>query len=304
MASISDSRNERHQANGQELVERLKQRIPADGYLEPVPGVLLGRASNPGEKLYGVTRPSFCIVAQGAKEVYLGESVYTYDAHRCLVVTAELPIVGRIVTATPAMPYLSLLVEIDPAMVSSVMIEAGNHPPTTPTPKVIGVSALDNDLLDATLRLVRLLESPADFAVLGSLARREIIYRLLQGGQADRMRHLPLMGAQAGRIAQAVHRLKKDFDQPLSMEAVARDLGMSSSAFHRHFKAVTDMSPLQFQKQMRLQEARRLMLTGAFDAAGVGYKVGYDDPSHFSRDYKKQFGEPPLRDAQKRKAGT
>jgi AraC-like DNA-binding protein len=160
------------------------------------------------------------------------------------------------------------------------------------------VSSLDEGLLDAVVRLVRLLDSPAEYRVLAPLVTQEIIYRLLMGEQGDRLRHLVLAGGHSYRIARAIDLLRKNFDQPLRIENMAREIGMSVSSFHHHFKSVTTMSPLQFQKKIRLHEARRLMLGEDLDAARAGFRVGYEDASHFSRDYKRLFGEPPLRDVE------
>jgi len=162
--------------------------------------------------------------------------------------------------------------------------------------QAMNVSPLTPELLDAAVRLVRLLDAPDEARVLAPLAIREIVYRLLMGEQGDRLRHLAVLAGHGHRIARAVERLREGFDQPLRIDDLARELGMSTSGFHAHFKAVTAMSPLQFQKQLRLQEARRLMLNEDLDAAGAGYRVGYDDASQFSREYRRLFGEPPMRD--------
>jgi AraC-like DNA-binding protein len=158
------------------------------------------------------------------------------------------------------------------------------------------VSPLDANLLDTVVRLVRLLDSPAEARVLRPLITREIVYRLLMGEQGSRLRHLALLGGHADAIVEAIERLRREFNQPLRIESLAREAGMSVSGFHHHFKAVTAMSPLQFQKQLWLQEARRLMLGENLDAASAGYRVGYDDASQFSREYKRLFGQPPMRD--------
>jgi len=158
---------------------------------------------------------------------------------------------------------------------------------------------LDASLLDAIVRLIRLLDTPAEARILAPLITREIVYRLLMGAQSDRLRHIALLGGHTHRIVRAIERLRQEFDQPLRIDDVARELGMSVSGFHHHFKAVTAMSPLQFQKQMRLQEARRLMLGEHLDAASAGYQVGYDNASHFNREYKSLFGLPPVRDVER-----
>ena len=165
--------------------------------------------------------------------------------------------------------------------------------------RAVDVSPLDADLLDACVRLMRLVERPGEYRALAPLVVREIVYRLLAGAQGGRMRHLATFGGQAHRIVRAVEKLREKFDKPLRIERVAKELGMSTSGFHAHFKAVTAMSPLQFQKTVRLQEARRLMLSEHLDAAEAGYRVGYEDPAYFSRDYKRHFGEPPVRDVER-----
>ena len=228
--------------------------------------------------------------------------MYRYDSKSYLLATAELPIKTVIFAAPEQGPYLALRVDLDPSLVGSVMVESGLVAPSAPAEsKALGVSPLDSQLLDATTRLVALLGTP-DEKMLVPLIRREIVYRLLTGKQGQRLRHLPAPGGHTQRIAEALERLRQDFDQPLRIDDLANDLGMSSTRFHHHFKAVTDMSPLQFQKQLRLQEARRLMLGEDFDAASAGYKVGYDDASHFSRDYKRHFGRSPMRDVENLRA--
>lgn len=165
--------------------------------------------------------------------------------------------------------------------------------------RAVDVSTLDADLLDATVRLVRLFDHPQEYRALAPLVVREIVYRLLTGPQAARMRHLATVGGHAHRMVRAVARLRENFDKPLRIEQMARELAMSTSGFHAHFKAVTNMSPLQFQKHLRLQEARRLMLGEHLDAAEAAYRVGYEDPAYFSRDYKRHFGQPPMRDVER-----
>jgi len=187
---------------------------------------------------------------------------------------------------------------LDPAVVTSTMVESGFVQRQNDSVKAIAVSKLDSDLLNACLRLLRLLQLPEQYRVLGPLVIREIIYRLLAGEQGHRMGHLATIGGHAHRMVRAVRKLREDFAKPLRIEEVAREIGMSVSGFHAHFKAVTAMSPLQFQKELRLQEARRLMLTESLDAAEAGFHVGYDDASHFSREYKRHFGDPPVRDIQ------
>lgn len=285
----------------EELAERIARAIPRDGAMEPLKGLLLSRFSNPTEPLHGVSRPSFCVIAQGSKQVMLGDSLYRYDPAHYLLATVELPVVGQVVEASAERPYLSLRLDLDPSLVGSVMVEAGHLSSRNQGDvRALDVSPLDADLLDATVRLMRLLDTPpAEARVLRPLITREIVYRLLKGEQGNRLRHLALLGGHTDRIAEAVERLRREFNQPLRIESLARELGMSVSGFHHHFKALTAMSPLQFQKQLRLQEARRIMLGENLDAASAGYRVGYDDASQFSREYKRLFGQPPVRDVER-----
>ena len=194
---------------------------------------------------------------------------------------------GQSLEASRERPYLSLRLELDPTLVGSVMVEAGHPSPQSHADvRAINVSPLDAGLLDAVVRLVRLLDTPAEAPFLAPLITREIVYRLLMGEQGDRLRYIAALGGYTPHIARAIERLRNDFDQPLRIESIARELGMSVSGFHHHFKAVTAMSPLQFQKRLRLQEARRLMLGESLDAASAAYRVGYNDASHFNREYK------------------
>lgn len=296
---------QRMQDNREELVERIARAIQEDGVSEPLKGLYLGRASASVESVHGVLEPAFCVIAQGSKEVLLGDSRYRYDPFHYLLATIDLPSVRRVTEASKELPYLSLRVELPPTLVGSVMVESGYTLPSKQADvRAIDVSVLDANLLDAVVRLVRLLETPAEAPTLMRLITREIVYRLLMGAQGGRLRHLAILGGYTPHVARAIQRLRQDFDQPLRIEQLARELGMSVSAFHHHFKAVTAMSPLQFQKRLRLQEARRLMLGDGFDAMTAAFRVGYRDASHFSREYKSQFGAPPMRDVQKlREAG-
>jgi AraC-like DNA-binding protein len=226
----------------------------------------------------------------------LGGKRYTYDPCNYLLATVEVPVVGRVIEASPEQPYLALRLSINPAIVGSVTVEMGHLAGTSSDAQAITVSPVDATLLDAVLRLVRLLDSPSDARVLRPVVTKEIIYRLLTGEQGDRLRRMTMPGGHTHRVSQAVETICREYSQPLRVEELARGIGMSVSGFHHHFKAVTAMSPLQFQKQIRLQEARRLLLSERLDAATAGYRVGYDDASHFNRDYKRFFGEPPMRD--------
>jgi len=296
----ADRDAQRMEANRQELIERVVRTLPEDGVIQPLADLYLARASVARERVHSVVKPSFCVIAQGSKEVMVGESLYVYDPSHYLITTVELPRASQILEASREKPYLSFRLELTPALVSSVMLEAGQStPPDHSDVQATDVSPLDVNLQDAVLRLIRLLDTPANTPVLMPLITREIVYWLLMGSQGARLRHLAIMGGYTPLIARAVERLSHDFDQSLHMEDLARELGMSVSGLHHHFKAITAMSPMQFHKQLRLQEARRLMLSEDFDAASAAYRVGYNDASHFNREYKSLFGITPMRDVQR-----
>ncbi len=261
----------RVQANREELVERIARAVREDGTTQPLPGLYLSRSSLPLKPLHSVLEPSLCVIAQGSKEVLLGESRYRYDPSHYLLATVDLPRVSQVLEASKERPYLSLRLSLAPTLVGSVMVEAGHASPRDHTDvRAIAVSPLDANLLDAFVRLTRLLDSPAEARVLLPLFTREIIYRLLMGEQGGRLRHLAILGGYTPHIARAVDRLRRYFDQPLRIE-----------------------------KRLRLQEARRLMLGEDLDAASAAYRVGYHDASHFNREYKSLFGVPPMRDVQR-----
>jgi AraC-like DNA-binding protein len=288
------------EASRNELVELIGRAIHEDGVIKPLEGLYLNRASSPKEPIHSVYDPALCMVAQGSKEFFLSHERYVYDPSHYLVITAELPLVGHVLEASKEHPYLSLRLDLDPTLVGLVMVEAGDDEPQNHSDvRAINVSSLDAGLLDAAVRLVRLVDTPAEVPFLAPLITREIIYRLWMGEQRDRLRHIAAQGGYTPPIAKAIERLQKDFDQPLRIDSIASELGMSVSGFHHHFKAVTAMSPLQFQKRLRLQEARRLMLGEGLDATSTAFRVGYHDASHFNREYKSLFGLPPMRDMER-----
>jgi AraC-like DNA-binding protein len=289
----------RAQADQKELADRIASALPLDGTIEVQPGLHYRRHSGPTEPVYASAQPSFCVIAQGSKDITLGEDTFRYDSAHYLISTMELPLTGKVVEASLERPYLSFRLVLDPSVVTSVMVESGFVQPNGDgNVKAVDVSSLDADLLDATVRLVRLTETLDEYRVLAPLVIREIVYRLLVGAQGNRMRHLVRFGGHAHRMARAIEIVRKNFDKPLRIDDLASELCMSVSGFHAHFKAVTAMSPLQFQKRLRLQEARRLMLNEDFDAAQAGFRVGYDDASHFNREYKRLFGKPPMSDVE------
>ena len=228
-----------------------------------------------------------------------------YDPDNYLLVTAELPLVGQVLDASIEKPYLSLLLELDPSIVGSVITEVRDiAPKNDDNVKAINVSSLNADLLDAVLRLVRLLDTPSEAPFLVPMITKEIIYRLWMDDQHHRLLQIVNSEGNTSLIAKAIELINDDFDQQLRVESIASELGMSVSGFHHHFKAVTAMSPLQYQKRLRLQEARRLLLGGGLNTTDVAFRVGYNDSSHFSREYKGLFGLPPKQDMKRLQGGT
>ena len=214
--------------------------------------------------------------------------------------TVDLPYVGQVLEASKERPFLSLRLDLAPTLVGEILVEAGHvSPQDVASVRAISVSPVDGHLLDVMVRVARLLDAPDEARVLLPLLTREIIYRLLKGEQGARLRHLAILRGYSPHIAKAIERLRHDLDQPLRIEQLARELGMSVSGLQHHFKAVTALSPSQFQKRLRLQEARRLMLGENIDAKVAAYRVGYQDASHFNREYKSLFGVSPMRDVQR-----
>lgn len=290
----------RMQANREELVERMMRACREDGPHLPLEGIRFYRISHPTELNLTLSDPAFAVIAQGSKELYLGEDRYQYDPYHYCLGTVDLPITSHVIEASTERPYLSFRMELEPIVVGSIMNELGHAAKAKGSDVIaMNVSALDAGLLDAVVRLVRLIDEPDEARVLAPLIKREIICRLLLSEQGERLRHIAVMGGYSSPIAKAIDQLRQNFDQPMRVEDVAQDVGMSVSSFHHQFKAVTNLTPLQFQKRLRLQEARRLMVSEDLDATSTAYRVGYNDASHFNREYKRLFGSPPLRDAER-----
>jgi AraC-like DNA-binding protein len=289
-----------------ELVELLLACAPTDG-IHPtgLPGVCAIRVSGPGEELaQTLHRPAVCLIAQGAKRVMLREELYAYDPSRVLVFSVDLPISAQVTDASPARPYLCFRLDIDPVQVADLVMQAAPvHKPTSDASRGLFLTSATPELLDTVVRLMRLVRSPQDLALLAPLAIREIYIRLLKSPEGERLAGIGRADAHVGRVAKAIAWLKENHSEPLRIDDLARRVHMSASSFHQHFRDLTAMSPLQYQKQLRLQEARRLMLAEGTDAATASHRVGYESPSQFSREYARQFGSPPARDIQRLKQG-
>ncbi len=262
-----------------------------------IPALFLFQHEAPTEPVSYMLGPNVCLIAQGSKRVVLGEEVYIYDAHQYLVTSLGLPVIVEITEASREKPYLGLRLELDQRAMAQLMVDS-----SLPLPKAqqasrgIAVSKVSLPLLHAFHRLIDLLDEPDSIPVLAPLIQREILYRLLVGEQGLRLRQIAAAGTQSHQISRAVDWLKGNFSKPLHVDDLAAYVNMSTSTFHHHFRALTAMSPLQFQKFMRLNEARRLMLVEHLEAAAAAYQVGYESPSQFSREYNRLFGQPPLRD--------
>jgi AraC-like DNA-binding protein len=286
------------------LAAAIDRFAPRDGLAETaVPGLGLARAEAPNELVHTVYRPALCIVAQGGKDVLLGDERFAYRPSHYLVVSLDLPLTSHVVIASPDAPYLSLRLDIDAGELSALLL-AAERPRPVATGRGLFLAESEPGLLDAAARLVELLASPGDIAVLAPLIVREMFYRVLRGPEGWRLAQIGVGDGHAQRIARAIGWLKDHFAEPLRIDDLARRVHMSPSSFHEHFKAVTSMSPLQYQKVLRLQEARRLLLSRDIDAATAGHEVGYESPSQFSREYRRLFGAPPGRDLKSLRAAS
>lgn len=262
-----------------------------------IPPLTLHRWETPTEPASYMLSPNICLIAQGAKRVMLGEDVYVYDAHSFLVSSVELPVVAQIIEADREKPYLGLTLELDLKAISQLMADTAlPSPHSRQACRGIAVSRLPVSLAGAFQRLLELLDAPEDIPILAPLIQQEICYRLLTGEQGTRLRQIASAGSHGYQIARTIEWIKSNVNQPFHVDDLATNAGMSASAFHQHFRSLTAMSPLQFQKRLRLNEARRLMLTENLDAANAAFQVGYESPSQFSREYNRLFGAPPLRD--------
>jgi AraC-like DNA-binding protein len=265
-----------------------------------IDGVLVSKVERPAAPSASMTGTVLALIAQGAKRLALGDRVYEYRAGQYLVASVDLPVSGHFTEASPELPALGFGLVLRPSTVAELLLQAapGGVPAAgSGTPSGIAVSNASDELLDAVVRMVRLLDRPRDIPVLAPLVEREILWRLITGEQGAVVRQLGLADSNLANIARAVRWIRGHYAQSFRVDEVARMSGMSVSAFHRNFQAVTGMSPIHFQKQIRLQEARLLLATHRGDVMGVGRRVGYDSPSQFSREYRRQFGVPPSRDA-------
>jgi AraC-like DNA-binding protein len=271
--------------------------IKNDSVVTTIPGLILFRQDEPNKPTSLMYEPRVCVITQGAKRVMLGDDTYVYDAQHFLLTSVDLPTFVQIIEASLEKPCLGLVLDIDQREISQLMVDS-NLPPPRPQQSSRGMATgeVTLPLLTTFQRLIDLLAEPKDIPILAPIIKREIFYRLLVSDQGARLRQMASAGSQSQQIARAIDWLKSNFTQPLRIEDLASQVNMSTSTFHHHFRAVTAMSPLQYQKWLRLNEARRLMLAEKQDATTAAFQVGYESPSQFSREYGRLFGAPPLRD--------
>lgn len=291
-----------HKPDTTDLARLLGAHTPYDGeFALRLPGVYAARSSQPStEKMYGLLEPSACIVASGAKNVLIGEDNYEYHAGKVAVYSVDVPLAWQITRASQSEPYLVLRINLNAARV--VELAAKVFPHGVPQPKdsrALYVADADANVIDAAVRLLELMSSPADAELLAPLVIDEILIRLLRSPMGSRIAQLGQTDSSLHRVSASVRWLRENFDQTVNVDELAERANMSGTNFHRQFKQVTSMSPLQYQKALRLQEARRLMLTRMLDAGAAGRQVGYASASQFTREYGRFFGSPPTRDIQR-----
>jgi AraC-like DNA-binding protein len=281
-----------------ELAKLIDRHTGRDGtHATAIPSLFFSRYSNVTEPNYGVYNPSLCIVVQGLKEVLLAEERFRYGPADYLVASVNLPITGQVTEASSEIPYLALKLEFTPSQILDVLRDSQIGVDKKENAKRgMYVSRIEPSLLDAVTRLARLLDNPKDISVLGPLFTKEIIYRVLQGEHGGTLKQMAIEGSSTNQISDVIEHIMKNYDRSFKIEELAEIANMSVPTLHRHFKEVTAMSPIQFQKQLRLQEARRLLLSESTDAADVAFRVGYESPSQFSREYSRMFGLPPKED--------
>jgi AraC-like DNA-binding protein len=296
----------------QELARCIERFTKHEGFTDTaIDAIQLIRADHPTTGTHTVYEPAVCIIAQGQKQAVLGNEIYRYNPAHYLVAAVDVPVMGQVLEATPEKPYLCFRLALDPQQISELLLASGNpaisatrFSPKAPPKRGLFVSEANAPLLDAVLRLMRLLETPLDIPVLAPLLMREIIYRLLQGEQGETLAQIALADSHAQQIGKVINTLKRDYHKNLRIDDLAREACMSSSSLHAHFKTITNMTPLQYQKQLRLQEARRLLFAEQLDAATASHRVGYESPSQFNREYHRLFGLPPVRDIARLRASN
>jgi AraC-like DNA-binding protein len=290
------------QERARELREALARRIALfigseEKRVTDIPGLTLFRWTAPTERCPVTYQPSVAVIPQGRKQIELGPNTFIYDSTRFLLTSVDLPVVSRVVEASEGVPCLAMLLKLDMPVVRELLgreeIQVPEAPPRSPA---MATGETTVELLDAFCRMVDLLDAPQDIPFLSALLHREIVYRILSGPVGARLRSIATLGDQSHRTARVIAWLRTNYARPLRVGELAEIAGMGVSTLHHHFRAMTTMSPLQYQKQLRLQAARGRMLMDGLDAASAAYEVGYESASQFNREYSRFFGQPPMRD--------
>lgn len=278
-----------------ELAALIARHSSNDGLNETaIPGVSCYRETVVGKSTPTVYGPSLCVIAQGRKQVLLGREIYRYGPSQYLAVSVDLPTIGTVTEAAADRPYLCLKIDIDLKQLSELVLSSERA--FSESARGLFVGTLDEQTKESVQRLARLLDAPEDIPVLAPMMMREVYYRVLRSSYGNAVAQIVLKGSNLQRVAAAIEKIRSDLSRPIKVKELAEIAGMSLSSFHAHFKSVTAMSPLQFQKRLRLMEARQIMLSAGADAAHTAYRVGYESPSQFSREYARMFGNPPGRD--------
>ncbi|EGH12675.1 MULTISPECIES: AraC family transcriptional regulator [Pseudomonas syringae group] len=280
-----------------EIIRLIARRFTAPGVYETAIAPLhVIRCDAPSELIHAVHRPALCLIVQGRKALWLGDEQYVYDSLSYLVVAVTVPVSGRVIEASADAPYLCIRLDFDPVQIAQLIADAPLSGVPDEPQRGLFLDHIDQPLLETVLRLVRLLDTPRDIGMLAPLALRELYYRLLHGNNGRRLYEMAVGDSQTQRVTRAVNWLNAHYAEPLRIDELARVANLGNSTLHHRFKALTAMSPLQYQKQLRLQEARRLMINEGLDVSSACYRVGYESPSQFSREYSRQFGCPPSTD--------
>ena len=272
--------------------------IPGVGnYPTSINGVRIVRRNNPTEFMRCFYNPTCILVLQGLKHMLYGNENLVYTKGQYVISCTDIPVSSRVVEASDDKPFVVFILELDSNIISNLILETKLPKSIDTNPKALGIADTDNELLDAFYRLALLIEKPeSEQQIMSPIIIKEIYYRLLTGPLGSQLRLINTKGTRSNQIAQAISLIKERYSEKLNMDEVALSVNMAPSSFYRNFKKVTQVSPLQYQKQLKLYEAQRLMLSGNYDAATAGYEVGYESPTQFSREYKKMFGNPPKTD--------
>lgn len=268
-----------------------------------IPRVLMVQGAIPDHELAGVYEPMVNLILQGGKSMTVGVRTLHYDPATYFVMSVDLPAAGVVAAASDGAPYLAVALSLDATRLGDLLAALPDPAVGAHDERAFSVAAVTPDLLDAWVRLLRLLAHPGDVPALAPVYEREILYRVLQGPMGWMLRDIATPDTALARVNRVIRRIRRDFALPLQVDDLARDAAMSVSAFHRHFKAVTTLSPLQYQKQLRLLQARQLMVGGGRNVTAAAHEVGYESPTQFSREYGRAFGLPPAKDAQRIVAG-